>query len=55
MMTVKQLKQQYAEVLGEDTNGNNKAWLVKRIARRLQSRAGGGLSERSPTSRGVGR
>jgi len=46
-MTVKQLKQKYAEVFGEDTNGNNKAWLVKRIAWRLQARAEGGLSERA--------
>jgi hypothetical protein len=46
-MTVKQLKQKYAEVFGEDTNGNNKAWLVKRIAWRLQARAEGGLSDRA--------
>lgn len=45
-MTVKQLRQKYAEIFGEDTNGNNKAWLVKRIAWRLQVRAEGGLSER---------
>lgn len=46
-MTVKQLKQRYAEVFGEDTNGCNKAWLVKRIAWRLQVRAEGGLSDRA--------
>ena len=46
-MTVKQLRQRYAEVFGEDTNGHNKAWLVKRIAWRLQARAEGGLSERA--------
>jgi hypothetical protein len=46
-MTVKQLKQKYAEVFGEDTNGNNKAWLVKRIAWRMQARAEGGLSDRA--------
>jgi hypothetical protein len=46
-MTVKQLRQKYAEVFGEDTNGHNKAWLVKRIAWRLQARAEGGLSERA--------
>jgi hypothetical protein len=46
-MTVKQLRQKYAEVFGEDTNGNNKAWLVKRIAWRMQARAEGGLSERA--------
>jgi hypothetical protein len=32
-MTVKQLRHKYTEVFGEDTNGHNKAWLVKRIAR----------------------
>ena len=46
-MTVKQLRQKYAEVFGEDTNGHNKAWLVKRIAWRMQARAEGGLSERA--------
>src|SRR5262245_24424343 len=46
-MTVKQLKQKYSEIVGEDTNGNNKAWLVQRIAWRLQARAEGGLSERA--------
>ena len=45
-MTVTQLRQKYAEVFGEDTNGHNKAWLVKRIAWRLQARAEGGLSDR---------
>lgn len=46
-MTVKQLRQRYCEVFSEDTNGHNKAWLVKRIAWRLQARAEGGLSERA--------
>jgi hypothetical protein len=46
-MTVKQLRQKYVEVFDEETNGNNKAWLVKRIAWRLQARAEGGLSERA--------
>jgi hypothetical protein len=46
-MTVKQLRQRYAEVFGEDTNGHNKAWLVKRIAWRLQALAEGDLSERT--------
>jgi len=46
-MTVKQLRQRYAEVFGEDTNGHNKTWLFKRIAWRLQVRAEGGLSERA--------
>jgi len=46
-MTVKQLRQKYAEAFGEDTNGHNKVWLVKRIAWRMQARAEGGLSERA--------
>ena len=46
-MTVKQLWQKYAEVFGEETNGHNKAWLVKRIAWRMQARAEGGLSDRA--------
>jgi hypothetical protein len=46
-MTVKQLRQKYAEVFGEYTNGHNRAWLVKRIAWRMQARAEGGPSERA--------
>ena len=45
-MTTDQLRQKYGEVFGEETNGRNKAWLVKRIAWRLQVQAEGGLSER---------
>ena len=45
-MTVTQLRQRYGEVFGEQTNGRNKAWLVKRIAWRMQVQAEGGLSER---------
>ena len=46
-MTVKQLRTKYAEVFGESTNGHNKAWLVKRIAWRMQAKAHGGLSDRA--------
>jgi hypothetical protein len=46
-MTVQQLRQKYAEVFDEETNGRNKIWLVKRIAWRMQARAEGGLSERA--------
>jgi hypothetical protein len=46
-MTAKELRQRYAEVFGEATNGHNRDWLVKRIAWRLQARAEGGLSERA--------
>lgn len=40
-MTATQLRQRYGEVFGEETNGRNKAWLVKRIAWRLQAKAEG--------------
>lgn len=46
-MTVKELRARYAEAFGEDTPANNKGWLVKRIAWRLQALAEGGLSERA--------
>jgi len=42
-----QLRARYAEVFGEPTATNNKAWLLKRIAWRLQSLAEGDLSERA--------
>jgi hypothetical protein len=46
-MTVKELRARYADVFGEETPANNKGWLVKRIAWRLQAVAEGGLSERA--------
>ena len=46
-MTVSQLQAEYREVFGEATNGHNKAWLVKRIAWRIQALAEGSLSERA--------
>src|SRR5579862_7591595 len=46
-LTVKELKARYAEVFGEATNAANRAWLVKRIAWRLQALAEGDLSERA--------
>ena len=46
-MTVKQLKSKYAEVFGDETRTGNKAWLMKRIAWRLQAISEGGLSERA--------
>ncbi|MFN4260887.1 MAG: DUF2924 domain-containing protein [Gemmataceae bacterium] len=46
-LTVKELRHRYAEVFGEPTNANNRAWLVKRIAWRLQALAEGDLSERA--------
>src|SRR5262245_19103957 len=44
---VKQLRRRYEELFGEPTNAANKAWLVKRVAWRLQALAEGGLSERA--------
>ena len=46
-LTVKELRNRYAEVFGEPTNANNRAWLVKRLAWRLQALAEGDLSERA--------
>ena len=46
-MTVKELRRRYLEVFGEETPAQNKVWLVRRIAWRLQSLAEGGLSERA--------
>jgi len=46
-MTVRELRNRYAEVFGETTKTGNKPWLVKRIAWRLQSLEEGDLSERA--------
>jgi hypothetical protein len=46
-LTVGQLRLRYADVFGEPTRTSNKAWLVKRIAWRLQVLAEGDLSERA--------
>ena len=42
-----QLRQRYAELFGETTNAKNKAWLIKRIAWRLQALAEGDLPDRA--------
>lgn len=44
---VKQLRQRYEDLFGEPTGAANKAWLLKRIAWRMQALAEGGLSERA--------
>ena len=41
------LRTRYAEVFGEETRAGNRAWLVKRIAWRLQAQTEGNLSERA--------
>ena len=46
-MTVRELREKYAEVFGEAARSGNKQWLVKRIAWRLQANAEGDLSERA--------
>jgi hypothetical protein len=46
-MTMRELRARYAEAFGEQTNANNKAWLLKRIVWRLQANAEGDLSERA--------
>jgi hypothetical protein len=46
-LTVAVLRCRYAQVFGETTRAGNKAWLVKRLAWRLQALAEGDLCERA--------
>jgi hypothetical protein len=47
-MTIRELRAKYTEVYGEGSRTtNNKPWLIKRIAWRLQALAEGDLSERA--------
>src|SRR5260221_10730714 len=46
-LTMKELRARYADVFGEQTNANNRVWLIRRIAWRLQAKAEGDLSERA--------
>ena len=46
-LTTKQLRDKFAEVFGEATAANNRTWLIRRIAWRLQALAEGDLSERA--------
>src|SRR5260370_3085791 len=46
-LTVTQLRARYATLFGEPTRAGNKAWLVERIAWRLQALPEGDLSERA--------
>jgi len=46
-MTVRELRELYAEVFGEGTKGRHKQWLIKRIAWRMQANEEGDLSERA--------
>ena len=46
-MTVTELRKKHIEVFGERTRSGHKAYLVKRIAWRMQANAEGGLPERA--------
>jgi len=46
-MAVKELRMKFAELFDDETRTGNKAWLIKRIAWRMQAHAEGGLSERA--------
>lgn len=46
-MSIPDLRDKYVELLGEETRSNNKDWLWKRIAFRIQEVAEGSLSERA--------
>ncbi|QEL17639.1 DUF2924 domain-containing protein [Limnoglobus roseus] len=46
-LTVKDLQRRYADVFGDETQARNKAWLVKRIAWKVQANAHGGLTDRA--------
>ena len=46
-LTIGQLRQRFAELFGEATLASNRAWLVKRIAWRMQALAEGDLSQRA--------
>lgn len=46
-MTPKELLDKHIEVFGEESRSRNKAWLIKRIAWRIQANAEGDLSERA--------
>jgi hypothetical protein len=46
-MTVKELRAKFADVCGDETRSGNRAWLIKRIAWRMQANHEGGLTERA--------
>ena len=46
-MTMNELRARFAEAFAETTNANNRVWLIKRIAWRLQALAEGDLSQRA--------
>ncbi len=46
-MTTRELRDRYHEVFDDPSRSNNRRWLIRRIAWRLQAREQGGLSERA--------
>jgi hypothetical protein len=46
-MTAKELRDRYAEVVGEQARSSHKNWLIRRIAWRLQANHEGDLSDRA--------
>jgi Protein of unknown function (DUF2924) len=46
-LAIEDLRTRYAEMFGEGTRSGNRAWLIKRLAWRLQALAEGDLSERA--------
>lgn len=46
-MTPALLREAYREVFGEPSRSNNRQWLIRRVAWRMQALAEGGLSERA--------
>ena len=46
-MTLKELRAKFADVCGDETRSGNRAWLIKRIAWRMQANHEGGLTERA--------
>jgi hypothetical protein len=46
-LTTLELRAKFAEVFGERTAANNRTWLVRRIAWRMQANGEGDLSERA--------
>lgn len=48
-MTPAALREVFREVFGEPSRSNNRQWLIRRIAWRMQAQAEGGLSDRART------
>lgn len=46
-LSVGELRERFAELLGETTRSRHRTWLIRRIAWRLQANAEGDLSERA--------